>query len=75
MTQSTNTDARTRKLKFWMFGIFVLAFAAVTAVMTLLRQNNFGAVFGDLSYWLMIGAAAVLCLLGYFVLKSVGGKK
>ena len=75
MTQSTNTDARTRKLKFWMFGIFVLAFAAVTAVMTLLKQNNFGAVFGDLSYWLMIGAAAVLCLLGYFVLKSVGGKK
>ena len=75
MAQSTNPDARTRKLKFWMFGIFVLAFAAVTAVMTLLRQNNFGAVFGDLSYWLMIGAAAVLCLLGYFVLKSVGGKK
>ena len=75
MAQSTSTDARTRKLKFWMFGIFVLAFAAVTAVMTLLRQNNFGAVFGDLSYWLMIGAAAVLCLLGYFVLKSVGGKK
>jgi len=75
MTPSTNTDARTRKLKFWMFGIFVLVFAAVTTVMTVVSGKNFGLVFGQLNYWLMIGATAVLCILGYFVLKSVGGKK
>jgi uncharacterized membrane protein YhaH (DUF805 family) len=75
MTQSTKPDARTRKLKFWMFGIFVLVFAAVTAVMTMVSGKNFGLVFSQLNYWLMIGATAVLCILGYFVLKAVGGKK
>jgi uncharacterized membrane protein YhaH (DUF805 family) len=75
MSQSTPSDTRERKLKYWLFGIFVLAFAVVTTVLTVVSGKNFGAVFGQLNYWLMIGAAAVLCILGYFVLKAIGGKK
>jgi uncharacterized membrane protein YhaH (DUF805 family) len=67
-------DARTRKLKFWLFGIFVLAFAAVTAVLMAVSGKNIGAVISQLNYWLIIVAVAVLCVVAYFVLMRVGKK-
>jgi uncharacterized membrane protein YhaH (DUF805 family) len=67
-------DSRTRKLKFWLFGIFVLAFAAVTAVMGAVGRGNIGAVFGQLNYWLIVAATAVLCVAAYFVLARMGKK-
>ena len=75
MAQMPNSDARARKLKYWLFGIFVLAFAVVTAVMGLAgayTPGGFTSIFGNFSYWLMIAAAAVLCLIGYFVLARMG---
>ena len=75
MSQVTNTDVRTRKLKFWLFGIFVLAFAAVTAVLAIVSGKDFGLMFSQLNYWLILAAVAVLCVVAYFILKAVGGKK
>ena len=75
MSQVTNTDVRARKLKFWLFGIFVLAFAAVTAVLGVVSGKDFGLMFSQLNYWLIIAAVAVLCVVAYFILKAVGGKK
>ena len=67
-------DTRTRKLKFWLFGIFVLMFAAVTAVMGAAGRGNIGVVFGQLNYWLIIVGTAVLCAAAYFVLMRIGKK-
>ena len=75
MSQVASNDARIRKLKFWLFGIFVLAFAAVTAVLGVVSGKNFGLMFSQLNYWLIIAAVAVLCVVAYFILKAVGGKK
>ena len=75
MSQVTNTDVRTRKLKFWLFGIFVLAFAAVTAVLAIVSGKDFGLMFSQLNYWLILAAVAVLCVVAYFILKAAGGKK
>lgn len=74
MGQMTGSDARTNKLKFWMFGIFVLVSAAVTAVLAAVGGGNIGVVIGEMNYWLMIAAAAVLCIVGYLVLVRVGKK-
>jgi hypothetical protein len=74
----TAGDPRLRKLKYWLFGIFAIAFAAVTAVMgsaAAYTPGGFASIFGNLTYWLMIGAVAVLCILGYFVIKGLGGNK
>ncbi len=75
MSQVTTTDVRARKLKFWLFGIFVLAFAAVTAILGVVSGKDFGLMFSQLNYWLIIVAVAVLCIVAYFILKAVGGKK
>jgi hypothetical protein len=77
MAQMSDSETRARKLKYWLFGIFVLAFAAVTAVLGLAAAytpGGFMSIFGNLSYWLMVGAAAVVCVLGYFVLAAIGKK-
>jgi uncharacterized membrane protein YhaH (DUF805 family) len=74
MNQMPGMDARTRKLKFWLFGIFVLAFAAVTAVLGAVSGGSLGLIFGQLNYWLMIAIVAVLCIIAYFVLNAVGKK-
>ena len=74
MSQMPGMDVRTRKLKFWMFGIFVLAFGAVTAVLGAVSGGSLGLIFGESNYWLMLAVVAVLCVVAYYVLNAVGKK-
>jgi len=50
---------RVRLMRFWLFGMFVIVFAAVT---TYAGMYVGLAIMAERGYWLIIGATAALCL-------------
>ena len=49
--------------RFWLFGTFIIVFAAVTLYGGLFVGT---AIFRELNYWLIIIITAVLCIGGVF---------
>lgn len=60
------SEQQTKTLKlmrFWLFGTFIIVFAAVTVYAGMLTGM---AILRELNYWLTIGVTAVLCVASYF---------
>ncbi|MBI3361611.1 MAG: hypothetical protein HY023_10945 [Chloroflexi bacterium] len=67
MDSKMMTDDKTKMLKlmrFWLFGTFVIVYAAVTVYagyfvgLEIMKQTG---------YWIIIGVTAVMCVAVYFV--------
>ena len=57
--------AKTLKLmRFWLFGTFIIVFAAVTAYSAILGIGL--SILEQLNYWLIVGITVVLCVACYF---------
>lgn len=54
-------------LRFWLFGTFIIVFAAVTIYAGLWVGT---AIFTQANYWIIIVSTAVLCVGGYFGYKA-----
>jgi hypothetical protein len=64
-------DAKEKRLKlmrFWLFGSFVIIWAAVTAYIGLFTGNPLGAIMVGFPIW---GVAAVTAIVLYFVYKAI----
>lgn len=60
------TEEQTKLLKlmrFWLFGTFIIVFAAVTVYAGTLTGL---AIMKETGYWLIVGITAGLCLVWYF---------
>ena len=51
-------------MRFWLFGTFVIVFAAITAYIVLYSGGNIGQAL--LAGWPIWGTTAVLCVAFYF---------
>lgn len=63
-----------RLMKFWLFGTFVIIFAASTIYVA----SVFGTgllIFRELNYWLAMIGAAVLCVIWFYVYKYLIEKR
>jgi len=69
-------EEKNKKLKlmrFWLFGIFVIVFAALTAFLYMPAKGNLvAAITGAWLIWLIL---AVLCVLAYFIYKWILDRK
>ena len=65
-------EDKLRMMRFWLFGTFVILFAAITAYFGYIAGL---AIFKNLYYWIFIVVAAVLCVAGFYIYKSYLGKK
>jgi len=60
-------------MRFWLFGIFVIVFAGITAFIYLPALGDIWLAIT--SGWVIWGGTAVLCILAYFGYKSYLGRK
>lgn len=60
-------EKKLKLMKYWLFGIFVLVLAGVTAFIYYPANRNVLLAFQ--SGWLLWGGTAVLCVLVYFLYK------
>jgi hypothetical protein len=59
-------NTKTIKLmRFWLFGTFIIVFAAVTSFAAITPGVGL-AILAEVNYWLIIGLTAVLCIGGAF---------
>jgi amino acid transporter len=69
-------EEKNKKLKlmrFWLFGVFVIAFAAITAFLYVPTKGNLlMAITGAWLIWLIL---AVACVLFYFIYKWILDRK
>ncbi len=54
-------------MRFWLFGTFIIVFAAVTLYAGLWTGT---AIFGQINYWLIIVLTAILCVVAYYIYKG-----
>ncbi len=54
-------------MRFWLFGTFIIVFAAVTLYAGLWTGT---AIFGQMNYWLIIVLTAILCVVAYYIYKG-----
>ena len=60
-------------MRFWLFGTFVIVFAAITAYIAMLNNANIGqALLKGLPIW---GLTAILCIIWYFFYQWYLGRK
>ncbi|HBG74597.1 MAG: hypothetical protein A2X25_11230 [Chloroflexi bacterium GWB2_49_20] len=60
-------------MRFWLFGIFVLVFAGLTAFLYYPAIGNIWLAIK--SGWLIWGGTAVMCILLYYVYKGYLNRK
>ena len=66
-------EKKLKLMRFWLFGIFVLVFAGITAFI-------YFPALGDIwlaitSGWTLWGGTAILCILAYYGYKWFLGRK
>jgi uncharacterized membrane protein len=69
-------DVMEKKLKlmrFWLFGIFVLVFAGITAFLFYPALGNLWVAIS--SGWILWGGTGILCILAYYGYKWFIGRK
>ena len=69
-------DEKTKKLKlmrFWLFGVFVIVFAALTAFLYMPAAGDL--VLAITSAWYIWLIVAVLCVLAYYIYKWILNRK
>lgn len=54
-------------MRFWLFGTFIIVFAAVTLYAGLWTGT---AIFSQMNYWLIIVLTAILCVVAYYIYKG-----
>jgi len=59
---------RLRLMRFWLFGSFLIIWAAVTAYIALFTGNAMAAIVAGLPIWGIAGVAAIIL---YFVYKAI----
>jgi hypothetical protein len=59
---------RLRLMRFWLFGSFLIIWAAVTAYISLFTGNPVAAIVAGLPIW---GIAGVTAIILYFVYKAI----
>ncbi len=59
-----DSDKTLRLMRFWLFGTFIIVFAAVTSFAAVTGTGL--AIMGQLNYWIIIGVTAVACVGIYF---------
>jgi Mn2+/Fe2+ NRAMP family transporter len=65
------SDEKTKRLnlmKFWLFGTFIIIFAAATAYVGIALGTGL-QILGQLNYWIAIIITAVLCVAFYYGYK------
>ncbi|MDI6769319.1 MAG: hypothetical protein QMD04_06555 [Anaerolineales bacterium] len=68
-----DTEKKLKLMRFWLFGIFVIVFAAMTAFLFILTAGNiWHAIQAGWSIWFL---TAVLCVAVYFGYKWYLGRK
>ena len=60
-------DKLLKLMRFWLFGTFIIVFAAVTVFAGMIVGM---AIFSQLNYWLIIGITAIVCVAGYYIYKG-----
>jgi hypothetical protein len=60
-------EKKLKLMRYWLFGIFVLVFAGLTAFLYLVSRKNLWLALS--SGWMIWGGTAVLCILAYFGYK------
>ena len=65
-------EKKIKLMRFWLFGLFAIVFAGFTIYFGMLVGT---ALFAQLRYWLAIGAAAVICVAGFYFYKWYLGRK
>lgn len=66
-------DKLIKLMRFWLFGTFIIVFAATFMYAGLFANRNWGlALKTSLPVW---GVTAVLCVVWYFVYKAYADKK
>lgn len=61
-------------MRFWLFGTFVIVFAAVTVYTGGVLGLGL-IILGQVNFWLAMGLTAVLCVVWYYVYKGYLNKK
>jgi len=61
-------------MRFWLFGTFVIVFAAVSVYTGGVLGLGL-TIFGQSGYWLAMGLTAVLCVVWYYIYKGYLNKK
>jgi len=59
---------RLNLMKFWLFGIFVIIWAAVLVYLGGVWGTGL-AILGQLNFWLAVVVTAVLCVVWYYIYK------
>lgn len=65
-----DNETKLKLMRFWLFGTFLIIFAAVTVYIGVVIGAGM-SIFGDLNYWLAIGATAVLTILWYYLYRWI----
>ncbi len=60
-------DKLLKLMRFWLFGTFIIVFAAVTVFAGMVVGT---AIFSQPNYWLIIGITAIVCVVGYYIYKG-----
>jgi len=63
-----DTESLLRLMRFWLFGTFVIVFAAVSMYVGGALGTGL-LIFKELYFWLAMVVTAALCVLWYFVYK------
>jgi len=65
-------DKKLKLMRFWLFGTFVIVFAAATVYV---GQFTGMAILGDWRYWASLVITAALCVGAFFLYKAYLDKK
>ncbi|MCD4753722.1 MAG: hypothetical protein K8R40_11675 [Anaerolineaceae bacterium] len=65
-------DKKLKLMRFWLFGTFIIIFAAATVFV---GQFTGMALFADWRYWASLIITAILCVGAFFIYKAILDKK
>lgn len=65
-------DKKLKLMRFWLFGTFVIVFAAATVFV---GQFTGLAILADWRYWVSMIVTAALCVAAFYVYKAILNKK
>ena len=65
-------ESMLKLMRFWLFGTFIILFAAVTIYVGMMTGM---AILGQFQFWLAFIIAAVLCIVWYYIYKGYLDKK
>ena len=68
-----DTEKKLKLMRFWLFGTFVIVFAAMTAFLFILTTGNIWLAIQ--SGWSINFLTAVLCVAAYYFYKWYLGRK